>query len=80
MRKEVAWSIANITAESAETVQACLTTGLIKSLILHMMHDVNIVKRECIWALTNALAKATPELVQSIEDYGYFMASNYALE
>ena len=45
-----------------------------------MMHDVNQVRRECIWALTNAMAKATPQLAQAIEDLGYFTASNYALE
>lgn len=80
VRKEIAWSLANITADSAEMVQACLTNGIIEGLIQHMMHDVNMVKLECIWALTNAMAKSTPQLVDSIEKYGYFTASNYALE
>lgn len=80
MRKEVAWSLANVTAESAEMVQACLSAGIITSLILHLQHDVNQVRRECIWALTNALAKSTPQLVQAITDLGYFTAANYALE
>ena len=61
MRKECAWSLANVTAESPERVQACLDGGIIESLILHMQHDVAMVKRECIWAMTNALCKATPQ-------------------
>lgn len=33
MRKEIAWSLANVTAESAEMVQECLKVGIIQSLI-----------------------------------------------
>ena len=44
------------------------------------MHDVNMVRAECTWVLTNALSKATPDLVKAIVDLGYFTAINYALE
>ena len=44
------------------------------------MHDVNMVRCECIWALTNALTRSTPQLAQAIVELGYFTASNYALE
>ena len=36
IRKETAWLLANITADSAEQVELCLQAGLIKSLILHL--------------------------------------------
>lgn len=36
MRKEVIWSLANITADSPEMVQECVNNGIVKSLILHM--------------------------------------------
>ena len=39
-----------------------------------------MVRAECLWALTNALCKATPQLTQSIVELGIFTAMNYALE
>ena len=47
---------------------------------MHLQHDVNTVRAECAWALTNALYKANSDSVKGIIDMGYFTASNYALE
>ena len=80
MRKEVAWSLANVLAESAERVQQCLDAGIVQSLILHLQHDVNNVRKECVWALTNALCRATPQQTEAIVRQGFFTACNYALE
>lgn len=80
MRKEVIWSLSNVTADTPEMVRECVNCGLIKSLILHMQHDVNEVRREAIWALANANCKGDPATVQEIVAQGYFTASNYALE
>ena len=80
MRKEVCWSLANICADSIQTVQACLSQGVIQSLIMHLQHDVNMVRRECVWALTNALSKSTPDLVKAIVELGYLTSANYALD
>ena len=45
-----------------------------------MQTDVISVRGECIWALTNALTKAGPELIQEIVGLGYFNATCEALE
>ena len=45
-----------------------------------MQHDVNMVRKECCWALTNSLCRSTPELAQGIVNEGFFTASNYSLE
>ena len=39
-----------------------------------------MVRSECLWALTNALCKATPQLTQAIVELGIFTAMNYAME
>lgn len=41
---------------------------------------MNIVRRECVWALTNALSSATLAQVEQIINFGFFTAANYALE
>ena len=60
MRKEATWSVANVTAESAERIHQCIDTGIIQALIQHLQHDSNMIRRECVWALTNALHSANP--------------------
>ena len=39
-----------------------------------------MVRRECVWALTNALSKSTPELVKAIVELGFLTSANYALD
>ena len=39
-----------------------------------------MVRKECVWALTNALCRSTPEQAQAIVNQGFFTAANYALE
>ena len=80
LRKESAWTLANILAESAENVNMCLMQGIIDNLIHHLQHDVDPVRKECVWALANSIEKSNSEGCSAIVDKGLFTALNYALE
>ena len=58
VRKEVCWSISNVTAGNAQQIQLCLDIGLIDKLIHLLMHDDTDIKKEAVWALSNCTSYA----------------------
>ena len=53
MRKEVAWAISNITADSSTQLQVVMDAGLITKLVKVAINDSFEVRREAIWCLSN---------------------------
>ena len=56
VRKEICWSISNVTAGSPSQIQKCIDTGIISTLINHMNYDTEDIKKEAVWAISNATA------------------------
>jgi len=58
VRKEVCWSVSNITAGNTAQVQLCLDVGIIDKLVNILCHDDMDVKKEAVWALSNSTQNA----------------------
>ncbi len=58
VRKEVCWSLSNITAGSSDQIQQCLDIGIIDKLIQILLLDDNEIKKEAVWAVSNCTASA----------------------
>ena len=61
MRKEVCWSLSNITAGNPSQIQLCLNLGIIDKLIYLLIHDDIEIKKEAVWAVSNSTAGASAE-------------------
>ena len=59
VRKEVCWSLSNITAGNPIQIQSCLDIGIIDKLIHILQNDDVEIKKEAVWAVSNATAAAT---------------------
>ena len=53
VRKEVCWSVSNITAGTAQQIQQVIDCGILDKLIQITINDDNEIKREAAWALSN---------------------------
>lgn len=65
-KREVCWTISNITAGSQQQIQVVLETGVIDSLIQHMHEAEFDVKKEAAWAIANATSSGTPEQIATL--------------
>lgn len=63
MRKEVVWSVSNLTAGSSEQIQMIIDCGLFDQLIHLMMHDDPTIKKEAIWAIANATSNCSDQVI-----------------
>ena len=59
VRKEVCWSISNITAGNTYQIQLAIDSGLIDKLIQVLQADDNETRKEAVWALSNTTQNAT---------------------
>jgi len=60
IRKEICWSISNVTAGTSDQIQKCLDIGLIDKVISLMAVSSMDLKSEAVWCLSNSTAQATP--------------------
>jgi hypothetical protein len=60
VRKEVCWSVSNITAGTTQQIQLSIETGIIEKLILILTGDDLEVRKEAVWALSNTTQNASP--------------------
>ena len=58
VRKEVCWSVSNITAGNHEQISQVLDCGLIDKLIVVLQHDDPDIRKEAVWAISNTTAYA----------------------
>ena len=68
VRKEVCWSLSNITAGNPEQIQLCLDLGIIDKLINLLINDDAEIKKEAVWAVSNCTAGATMEQFNALVD------------
>ena len=61
VRKEVCWSISNVTAGTAQQIQQIIDCGILDKLILLILNDDFEIKREALWALANTTLNSTPQ-------------------
>lgn len=66
IRKEVCWSVSNITAGNSHQIQLALDIGLVDKLIQILIHDDNDVRKEAIWALSNCTQHSEPHQMKSM--------------
>ena len=74
IRKEVAWSISNVTAGPDHQIQACLDSGVIDKLISIMQVDDLEIRKEACWAVSNCTACASPQQIAVLVQKGCFKA------
>ena len=71
IRKEVAWSISNITAGTEEQIQAVIDANLFPKLIEIISNESAVgLKKEAIWACTNALKRGSLAQIQYLIELG----------
>lgn len=66
VRKEVCWSLSNVTAGSKDLIQQVINAGLIDELIERVKTDDPLVQNEAVWALANTSQNASPEQATSL--------------
>jgi len=60
IRKEICWSISNVTAGNPQQIQRCIDIGLIDKIISLMDSASLDIKQEAVWCLSNSTSQATP--------------------
>lgn len=63
VRKEVCWSVSNITAGNDVQIQNAIDVGIIDKLVHILQFDENEIRKEAVWALANATQQAKPQQV-----------------
>lgn len=66
VRKEIAWIFANIAAATQEQIQCLFNENVMPLLFQAVRNDVQIVKVECFWALSNVLIHGSPAQVSAV--------------
>lgn len=74
VRKEVCWSLSNITAGTPTQIQVCLDQGIIDKLIHILINDHVEIKKEAVWAVSNCTAGATFEQFVTLVQKGILKA------
>jgi len=64
LKKEVCWTISNITAGTPNQIEAVIQADIFDSLIYHLTYSDFDVKKEAAWAIANATSSGTPEQIQ----------------
>lgn len=66
IKREVCWTLSNITAGSQNQIQAVLDASIIDSLIMHMKEAEFDVRKEAAWAIANATSSGTPDQIATL--------------
>ena len=80
VRKEICWSISNVTAGNPTQIQKCIDIGIIANLIQHMHQDSQDIRKEAVWAVSNATSQATPEQFKYFVQAGMLQALGTVLD
>jgi importin subunit alpha-1 len=80
VRKEVCWSVSNITAGNSQQIQLALDHGLIDKLVHLIQHDDPTIKQEAVWALSNCTSYASPQQFQQLVERGSLKALSSVLD
>jgi len=80
VRKEVCWTLSNITAGSVGQIQQCLDIGIVDKLIQILLNDDTEIKKEAVWAVSNCTASASFHQFASLVEKGIIKALLAALK
>ena len=80
VRKEVVWSISNITAGQQKQVEMTIECGLFDKLIYLMLHDDPAIRREAIWAVANATASCNEATMHEMVNRNIIQALGIGLK
>ena len=68
--KEACWAISNITAGTKEQVDAVIASGAVQELV-RLLHEGSLdVKREALWAISNAASSSEPMQIAHLVQLG----------
>ena len=70
IKREVCWTISNITAGTVSQIEEVFKAGVIESLINHMKYAEFDVRKEAAWAIANATSSGNPKQIQQLVDKG----------
>ena len=70
VRREVCWTISNITAGSEGLIRAVMTANLFQPLIHILKNDREGTAKEALWALANAINSGSDEVVAFLVQQG----------
>merc|ERR1712137_301249 len=66
IKREVCWTLSNITAGSQQQIQGVIQASIIDSLIIHMKESEFDVRKEAAWAIANATSSGSPEQIATL--------------
>lgn len=70
IKKEVCWTISNITAGPVNQIQAVIDANIIESLIQHLILSDFDVKKEAAWAIANATSSGSYQQIRYMVSKG----------
>lgn len=70
IRKEACWTISNITAGTADQIQAVISAGVFPRLIQLLASSDFDIQKEAAWAVSNATSGGNPQQVLLLADLG----------
>ncbi|GAU12521.1 hypothetical protein TSUD_182340 [Trifolium subterraneum] len=71
IKKDVCWTVSNITARNREQIQAVIDAQLIACMVKIYRHAESDIKNEIAWALSNATFNATDEQIKYMVNLDY---------
>jgi hypothetical protein len=80
VRKEVVWSLSNITAGNSKQIQLAINCGLFDKLVHLMLHDDPSIKKEAIWAISNSTAGADGDVMRQLVERNIIQALGIGLK
>ena len=70
IKKEVCWTISNITAGPVHQIEAVIEASIFESLINHLIYSDFDVKKEAAWAIANATSSGSFEQIRYLVSKG----------
>jgi len=70
IKREVCWTLSNITAGTTVQIQAVIMSGLVESLVYHMVHSEFDISKEAAWAIANATSSGKTQQIKYLVDAG----------
>jgi len=70
IKREVCWTLSNITAGTTYQIQSVIDAGIVESLIWHMIHSDFDIAKEAAWAIANATSSGEPRQIHYLVQQG----------
>jgi len=70
MKKEICWSISNITAGTRAQIQMVMDAGMLEIMVGAAATEQHTVRSEALWAISNALSGGSSEQIAALAQLG----------